>query len=143
MSPPIRDRRNQPILWDALRNRLISTVATDHAPFDFAKQKTMGEKDFTKIPNGIPSVEDRINLLYTHGVTTGKIDLNTFVDAGSTQAAKLFGLYPRKGTIQIGSDADLVVYDPNYRGKISASTQQMAVDYSAFEGWKSRAARSW
>ncbi len=136
MSPPIRDKRNQPILWDALRNRLISTVATDHAPFDFAKQKTMGENDFTKIPNGIPSVEDRINLLYTHGVTTGKIDLNTFVDAGSTQAAKLFGLYPRKGTIQIGSDADLVIYDPDYRGNISASTQQMAVDYSAFEGWE-------
>ncbi|MGI9516061.1 MAG: dihydropyrimidinase [Pirellulaceae bacterium] len=136
MSPPIRDQRNQPILWDALRNRLISTVATDHAPFDFGNQKSMGADDFTKIPNGIPSVEDRINLLYTHGVVPGKIDLNTFVDAGSTQAAKLFGLYPRKGAIQIGSDADLVIYDPDYRGKISASTQQMDVDYSAFEGWE-------
>ncbi len=136
MSPPIRDLRNQPILWDAIRNRLISTVATDHAPFDFGDQKTMGADDFTKIPNGIPSVEDRINLLYTHGVVPGKIDLNTFVDAGSTQAAKLFGLYPRKGAIQIGSDADLVIYDPDYRGKISASTQQMDVDYSAFEGWE-------
>ncbi len=136
MSPPIRDKKNQPILWDALRNRLISTVATDHAPFDFGSQKTMGANDFTKIPNGIPSVEDRINLLYTYGVTTGKIDLHTLVDAGSTQAAKLFGLYPRKGTIQIGSDADLVIYDPNYRGTISAKTQQMAVDYSAFEGWE-------
>lgn len=136
MSPPIRDKRNQPILWDAIRNRLISTVATDHAPFDFGDQKCMGAADFTKIPNGIPSVEDRINLLYTHGVTTGKIDLNTLVDAGSTQAAKLFGLYPRKGAIQIGSDADLVIYDPEYRGTISAATQQMAVDYSAFEGWQ-------
>lgn len=136
MSPPIRDRRNQSILWDAIRNRLVSTVATDHAPFDFADQKTMGKSDFTKIPNGIPSVEDRVNLFYTHGVATGKIDLNTFVDAASTQAAKLFGLYPRKGTIQIGSDADLVVYNPEYRGKISASTQQMNVDYSAFEGWE-------
>lgn len=136
MSPPIRDKRNQPILWDALRNRLISTVGTDHAPFDFAAQKTMGKDDFTKIPNGIPSVEDRINLLYTHGVKTGKIDLNTLVDAASTQAAKLFGLYPRKGTIQIGSDADLVIYDPSYSGQISSTTQQMNVDYSAFEGWE-------
>ncbi len=136
MSPPIRDKRNQPILWDAIRNRLISTVATDHAPFDFVAQKSMGVGDFTKIPNGIPSVEDRINLLYTHGVVTGKIDLNTFVDAGSTQAAKLFGLYPRKGAIQIGSDADLVIYDPDYTGNISQTTQQMNVDYSAFEGWE-------
>ncbi len=136
MSPPIRDKRNQQILWDGIRNRLISTVATDHAPFDFVNQKTMGQDDFTKIPNGLPSVEDRINLLYTHGVATGKIDLNTFVDAGSTQAAKLFGLYPKKGAIQIGSDADLVIYDPKYRGKISVDTQQMAVDYSAFEGWE-------
>ena len=136
MSPPIRDIRNQPILWNALKTRLISTVATDHAPFDFGDQKTMGKDDFTRIPNGIPSVEDRINLLYTHGVATGKIDLNTFVDAGSTQAAKLFGMYPRKGAIQVGSDADLVVYDPEYRGKISAATQQMNVDYSGFEGWE-------
>lgn len=136
MSPPIRDRRNQSVLWNALRNRLISTVATDHAPFDFSAQKMMGKDDFTKIPNGIPSVEDRVNLLYTHGVTTGRIDLNTLVDAASTQAAKLFGLYPRKGAIQIGSDADLVIYDPDYRGNISSKTQQMAVDYSAFEGWE-------
>lgn len=136
MSPPIRDQRNQPILWNAIRNRLISTVATDHAPFDFDSQKTMGKDDFTKIPNGIPSVEDRVNLLYTYGVTTGKINLHTLVDAASTQAAKLFGLYPRKGAIQIGSDADLVVYDPNYSGTISAQSQQMAVDYSAFEGWE-------
>jgi dihydropyrimidinase len=96
----------------------------------------MGRGDFTKIPNGIPSVENRVNLLYTHGVCTGRIDLNTFVDAASTQAARLFGLYPRKGTIAPGSDADVVVYDPEYRGKISAKTQEMAVDYSAFEGWE-------
>ncbi|HEX6961246.1 MAG TPA: amidohydrolase family protein, partial [Lacipirellula sp.] len=98
--------------------------------------KEMGRGDFTKIPNGIPSVEDRVNLLYTHGVARGRIDLQTFVDAASTQAARLFGLYPRKGTIAVGSDADLVVYDPDYRGQISATTQQMAVDYSAFEGWE-------
>ena len=135
MSPPIREKRHQAILWDAIRTRLVSTVATDHAPFDFVGQKEMGRDDFTRIPNGIPSIEDRVNLLYTYGVVPGKIDLFTLVDAASTQAAKLFGLYPRKGTIQIGSDADLVIYDPDWRGTISAKTQQMAVDYSVFEGW--------
>jgi dihydropyrimidinase len=95
----------------------------------------MGRGDFTKIPNGIPSVEDRVNLLYTHGVCRGKLELARFVEVASTRAARLFGLYPRKGTIQPGSDADLVVYDPSYRGVISAGTQQMNVDYSAFEGW--------
>jgi dihydropyrimidinase len=134
MSPPLRDKRNQPLLWNAVRSRLISTVATDHAPFDFNGQKEMGRDDFTLIPNGIPSVENRVNLLYTYGVDTGRIDLGTFVDAASTQAARLFGLYPRKGTISVGSDADLVVYDPAYRGTISAETQTMDVDYSGFEG---------
>jgi dihydropyrimidinase len=136
MSPPLRDKRNQEVLWNGLRDGLIQTVATDHAPFDFRKQKEMGKNDFTKIPNGIPSLEDRINLLYTYGVTTGKIDLHTFVNIASTQIAKIFDLFPRKGTIQPGADADLVVYDPNYRGKISVKTQQMNIDYNAFEGWK-------
>ncbi len=136
MSPPLRDPIHKPYLWAGLRSRLISTVATDHAPFDFAGQKEMGRDDFTLIPNGIPSVEDRVNLLYTHGVCRGNIDICTFVDAASTQAARLFGLYPRKGTIQPGSDADLVVYDGDYRGKISAETQVMNVDYSAYEGWE-------
>ena len=135
MSPPLRDKRNQEVYWNALRQRFVSTVATDHAPFDFKKQKSMGKDDFTKIPNGIPSLEDRINVLYTHGVCAGRLDLNTFVDVGSTQAAKLFGLYPRKGTVAVGSDADLVVYDPKYKGKISVKTQTMAVDYNPFEGW--------
>ena len=135
MSPPLRDPIHKPFLWAGLRSRLISTVATDHAPFDFAGQKEMGRENFTLIPNGIPSVEDRVNLLYTHGVCRGNIDIRTFVDAASTQAARLFDLYPRKGTIQVGSDADLVVYDGEYRGKISAKTQLMNVDYSAYEGW--------
>lgn len=136
MSPPLRDVRNQEILWRGLRDGLIQTVATDHAPFDFATQKPMGKDDFTKIPNGIPSLEERINLLYTYGVKTGKIDLHTLVDVGSTRVAKLFGLFPKKGAIQPGADADLVVFDPHYRGVISAKTQHMAVDYSAFEGWQ-------
>jgi len=136
MSPPIREAAQQPLLWQALQNREISTVATDHAPFDFVGQKEMGRDDFTKIPNGIPTVEDRVNLLYTYGVKRGRIDLNTFVDAASTQAAKLFGLFPRKGTVAVGSDADIVIYDPDYRGTISAKTHLMATDYSAFEGWE-------
>ncbi|MDB6016191.1 MAG: dihydropyrimidinase [Pedosphaera sp.] len=136
MSPPLRDARNQAVLWNGLRSGLVNTVATDHAPFDFITQKPMGKDDFTKIPNGIPSLEERINLLYTHGVKAGKIDLHTFVNVASTQVAKTFDLFPRKGTIQPGSDADLVVFDPNYRGAISAQTQMMNVDYSAFEGWK-------
>jgi dihydropyrimidinase len=134
MSPPLRDRRNQDVLWNGLASGLISMLATDHAPFDFATQKRMGEKDFTKIPNGIPSLEDRVNAFYTYGVKRGRLDLHRFVDTASTQSAKLFGLFPRKGAIQPGSDADLVVYDPTFRGVISAKTQTMNVDYNAFEG---------
>ena len=133
MSPPLRDKKNQDVMWNALRTGLVTTLATDHAPFDF-DQKKMGEKDFTKIPNGIPSLEDRVNLYFTHGVKRGRIDLHRFVDTASTQAAKLFDLFPRKGAIQIGADADLVVYDPNYRGKISAKTHHMNLDYNSFEG---------
>jgi dihydropyrimidinase len=136
MSPPLRDKRNQDVLWNGLRDDLVQTVATDHAPFDFKTQKQMGKNDFTKIPNGIPSLEERINLLYTYGVKAGRIDLHTFVNAASTQVAKTFDLFPRKGSIQPGADADLVVYDPDYRGRISVKTQNMNIDYSAFEGWK-------
>ncbi|MDQ6809994.1 MAG: dihydropyrimidinase [Verrucomicrobiota bacterium] len=135
MSPPLRDASNQPVLWNALAKGFVSTLATDHAPFDFATQKQMGQDDFTKIPNGIPSLQDRINLYWRHGVKTGRIDLHRFVDSASTQAAKLFGLFPRKGTIQLGSDADLVVYDPDYRGTISAKSHAMNLDYNSFEGW--------
>lgn len=138
MSPPLRDAAHQNALWDALRSRSIATVATDHAPFDFEAQKTMGkppQSDFTAIPNGIPSVENRVDLLYTHGVTTGRIDLHTFIDAASTQAARIFGL-KGKGTIAVGYDADLVIYDGNYSGAISAATHQMATDYNAFEDWE-------
>jgi dihydropyrimidinase len=136
MSPPLRDKRNQEVMWNGLRSGEVQTVGTDHAPFDFATQKPMGRDDFTKIPNGIPSLEERVNLLWAHGVKTGNLDLHTFVNVASTNAAKIFGLFPRKGSIQIGADADLVVYDPDYTGTISAKTQLMNVDYSAFEGWK-------
>ena len=136
MSPPLRDASNQEFLWQCLRSGVVQTVATDHAPFDFEGQKPMGKDDFTKIPNGIPSLEERVNLLYTHGVCEGRLDLQTFVAVGSTNVAKKFGLFPRKGAIQPGSDADLVVYDPSYRGVLSQATQTHAVDYNAFEGWE-------
>lgn len=134
MSPPLRDRANQPFLWNNLANGNISTLATDHAPFDFVGQKDMGIADFTKIPNGIPSLEDRVNVLYSEGVAKGRLDLHRFVDCASTAAAKLFGLYPRKGTIAVGSDADLVIFDPKHKGKITRKAQHMAVDYNPFEG---------
>ena len=138
MSPPLREKHHQEFLWRALKDRTISTIATDHAPFDFQGQKEMGKpphSNFTRIPNGIPSVENRIDLLHTHGVTTGKIDLHTFVDCASTQAARIFGLQG-KGDIKVGMDADLCIYDPSHRGMISAKTHHMQTDYSAFEGWE-------
>jgi dihydropyrimidinase len=134
MSPPLREKRNLDILWNALADESIDTVGTDHCPFD-TEQKLLGKDAFTQIPNGIPGIEDRINLLYTYGVGRGKLDLQRFVDVASTKAAKLFGLFPRKGTIAVGSDADLVIYDTDYRGVISAITQTMNNDYSGFEGW--------
>jgi dihydropyrimidinase len=133
MSPPLRDRRHQKVLWDALQAGLIDTVATDHCPFDVA-QKLLGKDAFTQIPNGIPGIEERVNLLYTYGVKRGELDLHRFVDAASTRAAKLFGLFPRKGTVAAGSDADIVIYDPEYRGRISAATQHANCDYNGFEG---------
>lgn len=136
MSPPLRDKANQEVLWNGLRQGLVDTVGTDHAPFDFVGQKPMGKDDFTKIPNGIPALEDRINLLYTYGVKRGKLDLHQLVNVASTNAAKIFNLFPRKGTIQPGADADLVVYDPAYRGTLSVADQHMNIDYNAYEGWE-------
>jgi dihydropyrimidinase len=134
MSPPLRDARNQSVLWGALKAGLVDTVGTDHCPFD-TSQKLLGDGDFTKIPNGIPGIEDRVNLMYTYGVNRGRIDLHRFVEALSTRPAKLFGLFPRKGTIAVGSDADLVVYDTDYRGTISATRQHCNNDYNGFEGF--------
>jgi dihydropyrimidinase len=135
MSPPLRAGHNQQVLWNALSLGSIDTVATDHCPFDVA-QKLLGKDSFVNIPNGIPGIEDRVNLLYTYGVRRGRLDLDRFVDAASTRAARLFGLFPRKGTIAVGSDADLVIYDPDYRGVISAKSHHGNNDYSGFEGMK-------
>jgi len=134
MSPPLRDKRNLPILWGALQAGLIDTVGTDHCPFD-TEQKLLGRNNFTQIPNGIPGIEDRVNLMYTYGVKRGSLDIHRFVDALSTRPARLFGLFPRKGTIAVGADADLVVYDTDYRGTISAATQHINNDYNGFEGF--------
>jgi dihydropyrimidinase len=134
MSPPLRERRNQAALWTALAAGLIDTVGTDHCPFD-KEQKLLGRDAFTQIPNGIPGIEERVSLLYTYGVNRGRLDIHRFVDALSMRPAKLFGLFPRKGTIAVGSDADLVVFDPSYRGVISARSQHINNDYSGFEGF--------
>jgi dihydropyrimidinase len=133
MSPPLRAKENQAALWKALANGSIDTVGTDHCPFD-AEQKLLGRDSFVSIPNGISGIEDRVNLLYTYGVRRGRLDMDRFVDAASTRAAKLFGLFPRKGTIAVGGDADIVVYDPSYRGVISAKSQHTNNDYNGFEG---------
>jgi len=134
MSPPLRDKRNHTSLWNALQTGLIDTVGTDHCPFDI-EQKLLGADAFTQIPNGIPGIEERVNLMYTYGVKQGGLNIHRFVDALSTRAAKLFGLFPRKGTIAVGSDADLVIYDTGYRGTISVATQHTNNNYNGFEGF--------
>lgn len=133
-SPPLREKHNQEILWNALRTGQLQTLGSDQCSFDFKGQKDLGKDDFSKIPNGGPIIEDRVSILYSEGVAKGRISLNQFVDIMSTKAAKLFGLYPQKGTIAVGSDADLVIFDPGVKRIISAETHHMAVDYNPFEG---------
>lgn len=133
-SPPLREKWNQEVLWNALKNGDLQTIGSDQCSFDFNGQKDLGKNDFTKIPNGGPIIEDRMSILFSEGVQKGRITLNQFVDVTSTRTAKLFGLYPKKGTIAVGSDADLLIFDPTVKRKISAETHHMAVDYSAFEG---------
>ncbi len=135
MSPPLREKKDQTALWSGINQGLIQVVGTDHCPFMW-DQKKMGEKDFSKIPNGHPAIEHRLELMFSEGVNSGKISLNKFVEVTSTNAAKIFGIYPRKGTISIGADADIVIFDPKHEHKISVDTHHMNVDYSAYEGWK-------
>jgi dihydropyrimidinase len=138
MTPPLRDRENQELLWRGLRGDDLQVISTDHCPFCFKEQKELGRGDFSKIPNGGPGVENRMSLIYHHGVTQGRISLNRFVELTSTAAAKIFGLFPKKGTIAVGSDADIVIFDPNREQTIGAATHHMRVDYSAYEGWRVR-----
>jgi dihydropyrimidinase len=136
-SPPLRTADHQEDLWTGLQGGDLQVVSTDHAPFNYIGQKDLGKDDFSKIPNGLPSVEDRFTLLYG-GVEAGRIGLNRFVELVATAPAKMFGLYPKKGTIAPGSDADIVVFDPRMERTISAETQHMRVDYSCYEGRKVR-----
>jgi dihydropyrimidinase len=140
MTPPLRDKENQELLWRGLRGDDLQVISTDHCPFCFKEQKELGRGDFSKIPNGGPGVENRMSLIYHHGVAQGRISLNRFVELTSTAAAKIFGLFPKKGTIAVGSDADIVIFDPNREQTISAATHHMRVDYSAYEGWRVRGA---
>jgi dihydropyrimidinase len=134
MSPPLRDAEEHEHLWRSLASGDMVTIGTDHAPFNFTGQKDMGREAFTLIPNGIPGVQERVDLVHTHGVCAGRIDLQTMVDVCSTQAAKIFGMYPRKGEIAVGSDADVVVYDPHFTGVFSHTDAESRVDYSGYEG---------
>ena len=133
-SPPLRTSDHWDDLWTGLRTNDLQVVATDHCPFDFEGQKDLGRGDFRKVPNGLPGVEDRVDLLHDGGVVAGRLSRERWVEVISTAPAKLFGMYPRKGSISVGADADLVIYDPNRRRTISATTHHMAVDYSCYEG---------
>ena len=133
MSPPFRNKAHQDSLWAGLQAGSLSVVATDHCSFT-SKQKRFGVGDFTKIPNGTGGLEDRMPMLWTAGVRTGRITMNEFVAVTSTNAAKIFGLYPRKGAVAVGADADLVVWDPEKSKTIRAADQQSAIDYNVFEG---------
>jgi dihydropyrimidinase len=135
MSPPLREKKDQIALWSGINQGLIQVVGTDHCPFNW-EQKLMGKDDFSKIPNGHPAIEHRMEFLYSEGVHQGKISLTKYVELTSTNAAKIFGMYPRKGTIAIGSDADIVIFDPKKEHTISVETHHMNCDYSAYEGRK-------
>jgi dihydropyrimidinase len=133
-SPPVRDKSNWDYLWNAVRTDALSAISTDHCSFLWDGQKTLGKGDFSKIPNGGPGLEDRLKMIHEFGVREGRITLNRMVELLSANPAKLFGLYPRKGTVTVGSDADLVVFDPEKRVTISASTHHSKADYNLYEG---------
>ena len=133
-SPPLRPADHQAELWTGLVKDDLQVVSTDHCPFDFHGQKELGRDDFRKVPNGLPGVEDRVDLLHDGGVIGGRISRERWVELVSTAPARMFGMYPRKGSITVGADADIVVYDPTAKRTISAATHHMAVDYSCYEG---------
>jgi dihydropyrimidinase len=133
-SPPFRTRRDQEALWAGLRDGALDVVSTDHCPFNFGREKQRGRDDFSRIPNGVPAIEDRLVMLYHGGVNGGRLSLPRFVELTATAPARLFGLYPRKGILAVGSDADIVLWDPQARRTLSARTHHMAVDYNLFEG---------
>ena len=139
MTPALREKWNQDELWKGLKFGDLQSISTDHCPFCFKDQKTLGIDDFSKIPNGGPGVENRMSLVFNGGVNSGRISLNKFVELTSTAAAKTFGLFPKKGTIAVSSDADIVIFDPNRKETISVDnscTHHMRVDYNAYEGFE-------
>lgn len=136
MSPPLRKKENCEALWNGINNGYIQTIATDHCPFSFSKEKQLGKDDFTKCPNGAPGVEERISLVFSEGVMKGRISINKFVEVCCTNPAKIFGVYPKKGTIQVGSDGDIVIIDPKKEVELTVSNLHSNVDYSAYEGIK-------
>jgi dihydropyrimidinase len=138
MTPPLREKWNQAELWKGLKMDDLQVISTDHCPFCMKEQKELGRDDFSKIPNGAPGVENRVPLIYHGGVVENRISLNRFVELTSTAAAKMFGLFPRKGTIAVGSDADIVIFDPDKEQTLSVETQHMNVDYSTYEGKRIR-----
>ncbi|MBI4220965.1 MAG: dihydropyrimidinase, partial [Chloroflexi bacterium] len=135
-TPPLREKWNQGELWKGLAHDHLQVISTDHCPFCFKEQKELGKNDFTKIPNGGPGIENRLSLVYNGGVRSGKISVNRFVELVSTAPARMFGLYPKKGAVAVGSDADLVLFDPEKEMTISAGTHHMRVDYNLYEGWR-------
>lgn len=135
-TPPLREKKNLGKLWDGLKHDHLQVVSTDHCPFCFEDQKILGKDDFTKIPNGGPGIENRLQLIHHHGVNQGKLTINRFVELVSTTPARIFGMYPRKGVLAEGSDADIVLWDPAAPHTISAKTHHMRVDYSMFEGFE-------
>ena len=137
-TPPLRERKNQSKLWEGLRRDNLQVVSTDHCPFCFEDQKALGKDDFTKIPNGGPGIENRLQLLHHHGVGKGNFSINRFVELVSTAPARIFGMYPKKGVLAVGSDADVVLWDAKEELTISAATHHMRVDYSMFEGFQVR-----
>ena len=134
MSPPLREKWHQDVLWKGLAKNDLQVISTDHCPFCMADQKILGKDDFSKIPNGAPGIETRLTLVHDGGVRPGRITMNRFVELCSTTPAKMFGLFPRKGTIAVGSDADIVVFDPNRKTTLSHKTLHMKVDYNPYEG---------
>jgi len=135
-SPALRSSWHHDYLWRAIEHGWLQVVGSDHCGFNFKDQKEMGRSDFTKIPNGAPSVENRLAILYSYGVLTGKLSLQRMVDVFATAPAKFYGMYPQKGSIVVGGDADIVIFDPKYEGKISVKTSMQGVDYNAYEGFE-------
>ena len=142
-SPPMRAAEHREVLWEALAEGSIQQVSSDHAPFHYENQKTTGRDNFTRIPNGLPGIETRLPLVFTGGVTAGRLSPQRFVEVTATNPARIFGMYPRKGTLEVGADADLIVVDPDAEVEIDAARMHSAVDYNPYQGLRVRGFPTW